>query len=113
MDVSQYDSEFLIVTCTCSNEVEAQHIAKELVDRRLAACVQISGPITSVYRWQGEVESTAEHLLLIKTTSDRFDQVRDAITTLHSYDTPEIVAVPIITGSHKYLNWWREQVSSL
>jgi periplasmic divalent cation tolerance protein len=72
---------------------------------KLAACVQITGPITSIYRWKGKVENVQEWLCMIKTREELFDKVETAIKKLHSYETPEIVAVPIVKGSKEYLTW--------
>jgi periplasmic divalent cation tolerance protein len=94
-----------IVLSTAGSEEEARKIARELVERRLSACVNIVPQIESVYRWQGKVESSRESLLLIKTTAERFEKVRDAIRELHSYDLPECIAVAIEDGSPEYLRW--------
>ncbi len=99
-----------MVLSTCGSKEEAQRIAHELVQRRLAACVNLVGPIESVYRWQGEVESAAEWLLLIKTTGAAFDRVRDALRELHSYQLPECIEVAIEAGSAEYLSWIEENV---
>lgn len=97
-----------IVVTTCGSVEEAQKIARELVERRVAACVNIVSPIQSVYRWQGKVESASEWLLLIKTTAEKFAAVRDAIGELHSYDLPECIMVSIEDGSPEYLKWIEE-----
>jgi periplasmic divalent cation tolerance protein len=97
-----------IVITTCGSQEEAQKIARELVERRLAACVNIISPIQSVYRWQGKVESATEWLLLIKTTAQKFPAVRDALGELHSYDLPECIMVSIEEGSPDYLKWIEE-----
>ncbi len=94
-----------IVLSTAGSEEEAQKIARELVERRLAACVNIVPKVESIYRWQGKVESAREWLLLIKTTAGKFEKVRDAIRELHSYDLPECIAVAIEDGSPEYLRW--------
>ncbi len=94
-----------IVLTTVSSREEGQEIAHALVERRLAACVNISGPIESIYRWKGAVESAAEWLLLIKTTAEKFPAVRDAIRELHSYDLPECIMLSIEDGSPEYLKW--------
>ena len=86
-------------------------MAEALVESRLAACVNLLGGIQSIYRWEGEVEMAREVLLLIKSTADRWDELRTRITELHSYDTPEIIAVPITAGSEKYLNWIGRETS--
>jgi periplasmic divalent cation tolerance protein len=99
-----------IVLSTTGSEDEARKIAHSLVDRQLAACVNIIPQIESVYCWQGKVESTREWLLLIKTTAKNFPAVRDAIRELHSYDLPECIAVTIDDGSSDYLQWLAESV---
>jgi len=99
-----------IVLSTAGSEEEARKIAQALVERRLAACVNVVGPIHSVYRWKGAVESAPEHLLIIKTTSAAFPRVRDAIRELHSYEVPECVLLSIEAGSEDYLKWIGEAV---
>lgn len=99
-----------IVLSTAGSEEEARKIAQALVERRLAACVNIVGPIHSVYRWKGAVESAPEHLLVIKTTTAAFPRVRDAIRELHSYELPECVMLTVEAGSEDYLNWIEEAV---
>ena len=99
-----------IVLSTAGSEEEARRIAQALVERRLAACVNVVGPIHSVYRWKGAVESASEHLLIIKTTAEAFSRVRDAIRELHSYDLPECIMLPIEAGSEDYLKWIAESV---
>ena len=99
-----------IVLSTAGSEDEARKIAQALVERRLAACVNVVGPIQSVYRWKGAVESAAEHLLIIKTTAAAFPRVRDAIRELHAYELPECVMLSVEAGSEEYLNWIAESV---
>ena len=99
-----------IVLCTAGSEEEARKIAQHLVERRLAACVNIVPQIESIYRWEGKVESSREWLLLIKTTAERFAAVRAAIQELHSYDLPECVALAIEDGSSGYLQWLENSV---
>jgi periplasmic divalent cation tolerance protein len=94
-----------VVFTTCSSPDEARRIAQELVKRRLAACVNIVPQIESIYRWQGEVEAATEWLLIIKTTADAVEQLRDAINKLHSYDVPECIEIAIEDGSSAYLKW--------
>ena len=94
-----------IVVSTASSEDEARKIALYLVEQRLAACVNIVPQIESVYRWKEKVESSQEYLLLIKTSAERFPQVRDAIRELHSYELPECIAISIEEGSVEYLQW--------
>jgi periplasmic divalent cation tolerance protein len=100
-----------IVLSTAGSVEEARKIARELVERRLAACVNIVPQVESIYRWQGRVESAREWLLLIKTTAEQFEKVRDAIRELHSYDLPECIAVAIEDGSPEYLRWLAEYVN--
>jgi len=99
-----------IVLSTAGSAEEAQKIAQALVERRLAACVNIVGPIQSVYRWKGAVESAPEHLLIIKTTAAAFPRVRDAIRELHSYELSECVMLSIEAGSEEYMKWIGESV---
>lgn len=97
--------EYLQVLSTVGSEEEAERIAAELVERRLAACVQVLGPISSSYRWRGEVARAREWLCLAKTEASRYEQLEAAIRELHSYEEPEIVATPIVAGSPTYLAW--------
>ena len=99
------------ILTTAGSEEEAGRIAAMLVERRLAACVQVVGPIVSRYRWQGEVEEEREWQCLAKTTRMAYEEVEAAIRELHSYDEPEIVATPILVGSAGYLAWIEENVS--
>jgi|SRR3984957_15701201 periplasmic divalent cation tolerance protein len=94
-----------IILSTAASADEARKIARELVERRLAACVNIIPQIESIYRWQDKVESAQEWLLLIKTNAEQFPAVRDAICELHSYDVPECIALNIEDGSPEYLQW--------
>ncbi len=100
-----------IVLTTAGSEEEAHKIARGLVDRRLAACVNIVPRISSVYRWQGKVEEAGEWLLIIKTTAEAFERVRDAIAELHSYELPECICLAIEEGSANYLHWIAESVA--
>jgi periplasmic divalent cation tolerance protein len=100
-----------IVLTTAGSVEEARHIAQELVELRLAACVNIVPQIESFYRWEEKVERATEWLLLIKTTAEVFERVRDTIQQLHSYDLPECVMLEINDGSSRYLKWLVENVS--
>jgi periplasmic divalent cation tolerance protein len=93
------------VYVVAADDAEAGRIAESLVAERLAACVNILGPIRSVYRWQGAIERADEVALIAKTTRDLFDRVATRIRALHSYETPAIVAWPIIAGDQAYLDW--------
>ena len=99
-----------IVLTTAGSQDEARKIAHGLVERRLAACVNVVAPVESVYRWQGKIESAQEWLLIVKTTAENFAKVRDAIRELHSYDLPECIMLPIEDGSPAYLGWIEESV---
>ena len=103
-------SDALMVFCTCETQEQAGTIANNLVEARLAACVNILPPLQSIYRWKGAIERADEILLLIKTTEAAFPAVRDRIRELHSYETPEIVGIPISNADDDYLDWLRQQV---
>jgi periplasmic divalent cation tolerance protein len=100
----------LLVLTTTGSEAEAQQIAHALVDRQLAACVNIVPKIQSVYRWEGKVESAEEFLLLIKTGKSRQTEVCAAIRELHSYELPECIVISIESGSKEYLKWIADSV---
>ena len=100
----------VIVLCTCGNAAEAETIAHSLVEERLAACVNIVPQITSVYRWQERVETTQEHLLLIKTIAEKEEELQKRLLQLHSYDTPEVIVLPLKSGLEKYMVWLRDQI---
>jgi periplasmic divalent cation tolerance protein len=100
----------VLVLTTAGNEGEAQKIAQELVEGRLAACVNIIPRVQSIYRWEGKVETAEEFLLVIKTTKTRSADVKVAIRELHSYDLPECVVVSMEDGSAEYLKWIEESV---
>lgn len=99
-----------LVLTTCSSIEEARDIAQALVNRQLAACVNIVPQIESVYRWQGEVETAAECLLVIKTTVEALDRLRAALSELHSYELPELIEIAIEDGGEAYLKWIGESV---
>jgi periplasmic divalent cation tolerance protein len=105
-------ADHIQVLTTVGSREEAGRIASVLVERRLAACVQIVGPIVSRYRWQGEIEEAEEWQCLAKTEAGAYDEVEAAIRELHSYEEPEIVATPIVAGSPGYLGWVSDQVRS-
>ncbi|MEV6109403.1 divalent-cation tolerance protein CutA, partial [Streptomyces sp. NPDC051940] len=90
---------------TTSDEREAQHLARGAVERRLAACAQVGGPVTSVYRWQGAVDTAREWQVVFKTVRDRYPALEAYLREAHSYDTPEIIATEIAGGSPEYLAW--------
>jgi periplasmic divalent cation tolerance protein len=103
-------SDYVQVMTTAGSEQEAERIAAALVDSRLAACVQTIGPIRSRYRWRGEIEEAREWQCLAKTESWRYPKVEAAIREVHSYEQPEILAIPVLEGSAGYLAWISENV---
>jgi periplasmic divalent cation tolerance protein len=98
-------AEFIQIITTTEKKAEADRIARVLVEGGLAACVQIVGPIISTYSWQGQIETAEEWQCLIKTRADLFDLVEKSIKSVHTYETPEIIALPIRAGSREYLDW--------
>jgi len=105
-------SDLIEVVTTTARKDEAEIIAGELVQRRLAACVQIVGPITSIYRWQGSVEHSQELMCRIKTPRKLYEQVAAAIRELHSYETPEIIAHAVLAADEKYEAWAMSETTS-
>ena len=95
----------LVVLITAADKKECRKIARHLVEARLAACVNITGPIESIYRWQGKIARDREYQLFIKTTREIFPEIKLAISKLHSYENPEVICLPVIDGSEKYLQW--------
>jgi periplasmic divalent cation tolerance protein len=100
-----------VVLTTVGSPEEAHRLARLLVERRLAACVNLIPNLTSIYRWQGAIEEAAETLLLIKTTADQLLALEAAIRELHSYDLPEFLTLPVESGSQPYLAWLLDSVS--
>ena len=100
---------YCIINCTTKNKEEAIYIAKSLVERRLIACCNIVPSITSVYEWENELCCDEEYLMIMKTKTELFNEVEIAIKELHTYDTPEIICIPINNGSREYLSWVNEQ----
>jgi periplasmic divalent cation tolerance protein len=99
-----------LVLSTCGSVDEARKLARALVEKQLAACVNIIPQIESLYYWKGKVETSTEYLLVIKTTAGAFDELRDVLTELHSYDVPECLEIAIEDGSAAYLAWIGESV---
>ena len=104
-------SREIIIFVTAPNSEEASRIANALVSEQLAACVNIVPSIESIYRWEGKVTSDREALMIIKTVDDRYVDVERRVKELHSYSTPEIVAIPIEQGSREYLDWIRKSTA--
>jgi periplasmic divalent cation tolerance protein len=103
--MSGQGSEAIVVLVTAANGEEATRLADMIVGAHLAACVQILPEMESVYRWQGKIEREAEILLIAKTTKEKFDELEREVRALHSYETPEIVAIPLVAASTPYLKW--------
>jgi periplasmic divalent cation tolerance protein len=95
----------IVVLSTASTAQEAEKIARNLVDARLAACVNVVPGMRSFYRWKGNIEDAAEWLLVIKSSRGRFEALRTALEKLHSYEVPEVIALSVIDGAENYLNW--------
>jgi len=95
----------IVVLSTCSTPEEAARIARKLIEERLAACVNVAARVRSFYRWKGAIEETDECLLVIKSSRDLFDRLRLELEKAHTYEVPEVVAVPVVDGSPNYLNW--------
>jgi len=105
------DREYIMVLTTTESEEEAEKISEELIEQDLGACVQIYGPIRSTYSWKDKVERCEEWMCFIKTSSDKFSEVEEKIKEGHSYENPEIIALPIIGGSQEYLKWVDDNLS--
>jgi periplasmic divalent cation tolerance protein len=103
---------YVQVTTTTDSRPEAAALARSAVAERLAAAAQLVGPIASTYWWEGEIETAEEWMVVFKTTSARFDELASLITEGHSYDSPEIIATPVVAGSMDYLTWVSEQTES-
>lgn len=98
-------THYQIIYCTCPDFETANNIAQHLVKTKIAACVNILPSVTSVYEWQGKIETASEHLLLIKTCHIHYSSIEAEIKRLHPYELPEIIAVAIEQGLPDYLNW--------
>ena len=95
----------IVVLSTASSAEEAEKIARALMEARLAACVSVVPGMRSFYRWKGNIEDTAEWLLVIKSSRERFEALRDRLEKIHSYEVPEVIALSVIDGAENYLNW--------
>lgn len=98
-------TEYLLVLSTCPGSISAKKIAQDLVSEKLAACVNIVPGVQSFFSWVGKVDKANELLLVIKTTTNEYEALEKRLNKLHPYELPEIIAVPILTGSAEYLNW--------
>ncbi len=102
-------SNYIVIYITTSSISEAKKIGRALVEKKLAACSNIISPIRSIYRWQGKICDDKEALIILKTKKKLFKQIVAMVEELHSYDVPEIIALPIIEGSDQYLSWLKEE----
>ncbi len=100
----------LVGLITTSGEEEARAIARRLVEERLAVCVSIIPSVRSIYRWKEEIHDDEEFMLVVKTSRERFETMMERVRELHSYENPEIIALPIVLGSGKYLEWMTENL---
>jgi periplasmic divalent cation tolerance protein len=107
------DTEYVLVMTTLPADADASTFAQTLVDARLAACVNLMGPMESIYRWEGRVDREQERQLLIKTSRDRLTALWDRVRELHPYDVPEFLVVPIVEGNAAYLRWVGESTRDL
>lgn len=105
-------ADYVQVMTTAGSEEEAELVSATLIERRLAACVQVSGPIGSRYPWKGRVEADREWQCVAKTTAAAYPKVEAAIREVHSYEEPEILAIPIVAGSDGYLGWIGDSVDA-
>jgi periplasmic divalent cation tolerance protein len=101
----------IVVLSTCDSEASATVLARHLVEKRLAACVNIIPGVRSVYRWKGQIEDAGEWILLIKSSRALFDALRAEVTKMHSYEVPEVIALQIIDGAEQYLNWLERELA--
>ena len=105
-------TEYIQIFTTTENKDDAGMIAETVVKKRLAACAQIVGPITSTYWWEGAMEKAEEWLCIMKSRKNLYDRLEEAILSVHPYDVPEVVAVPIVSGNQKYLQWLNNEVGT-
>lgn len=102
----------IVVLSTCGSAEEAEQLARKLVEERLAACVNVLSPVRSFYRWKGIIEDAAEWLLVIKTSRPLFDRLRSLLEFSHSWEVPEILAIPVLDASPNYLAWMEGELRS-
>ena len=100
-----------VVLVTCGTVPEARRIARAAVEAKFAACVNVVlNPVESIYRWKGKVEVSREYLLVMKSTAKRLPELERMVRSMHSYDVPEFLVLPVVSGSHEYLGWLVESV---
>ena len=106
-------NDFIIIFTTVNSDSEANRIGQKLIEERLAACVSIIPSVTSIFRWEGKISSESEQILIIKTQKKYFSKIREKILSIHTYNLPEIISVPITDGSEQYLKWVEEQLQDI
>lgn len=99
------ENSYIIVVVTTANKQEAEKIAQHLLRERLIACANIIGPVSSLFHWSGKIEKAEEYLIFMKSRKDLFEKVAETVKALHSYEVPEILALPIVKGSKAYIDW--------
>jgi len=104
-------TDYVVILVTAGSEAEAEKIAKALVEERLAACVNLVSPLRSIYRWEGKIADGREWLLFIKTQADKFSAIASRVKALHSYQVPEVIALPIVAGAEAYLRWLGDEIA--
>jgi periplasmic divalent cation tolerance protein len=105
------ETEYRVVLVTCGTLEESRNIARAMVENRFAACVSIlTHAVESFYMWQGKLENASEYLLVIKSSEERLEELKKAVLEMHSYDTPEFVALPVVAGTEDYLKWVSESL---
>ena len=105
MPVKDLQNAYIIVMVTTANKQEAKNIAQRLLKERLIACANIIGPVSSLFHWAGKIEKAEEYLIFMKSREDLFEKLAETVKALHSYEVPEILALPIVDGSRAYLDW--------
>ena len=103
-------ADYIQVHTTTETREDAERIARTLAEKRLAACIQITGPVASTYWWKGKLETAQEWLCTIKSREALYGELEKAIKEMHPYETPEIIALPIVAGSREYLDWLRNEL---
>ena len=99
------ETDYIVVLVTTVNKQEAERIIQHLLEDKLIACGNIIGPVASIFRWQNNVECAEEYIVLLKSQRGLFDRLTDVVKTMHSYEVPEILALPVVDGSKTYLDW--------
>jgi periplasmic divalent cation tolerance protein len=110
MDEKVAMTDKIVVFCACGSDREARRISEALIEMRLAACVTILPKVQSVYRWKGAIERSEEFLLIIKSSRGIFERLRVEIARLHSYQVPEVLALPVVDGAASYLQWMTQEL---